>query len=147
MTDKDIETIETIETTEPEAVDQGGPQSDAGLSATNDRLGGNTLRLRRVSNESTNNYTPFLRSLQIKSSQQQRFLTGVLVVIRQKHLTDLKRGTEAGVRQLTTLLLRGFGNIVWTKNATEWLIEDEELDEGEERLIYKRAGEHDRFKQ
>ncbi|EXJ82392.1 hypothetical protein A1O3_06205 [Capronia epimyces CBS 606.96] len=83
-------------------------------------------------------YFDIFRSLQITRDGYQRFFDGVIRVIRNKHMDDLKRGTEASLQHLTDLTLRAFGYIVWTPGSP-WLIHDDELPEDEVRLMHVRG--------
>lgn len=107
-----------------------------------DRPKGSALRQRHPLNinESADNYTDLFRSLQLQPELYERFLDGVLKVIRQKNIKELHRGTDASIRHLSSLVLRGYRTIVW-KEGSEWLLEDLELDEGEERLLHGRDNE------
>ncbi|EXJ81609.1 hypothetical protein A1O1_07674 [Capronia coronata CBS 617.96] len=83
-------------------------------------------------------YSNTFRELQIGNDQHERFYDGVIRVIRNKHPEEIKRGTEASLKQLTDLTLRGFGYIVWKEGST-WLIPADELDEDEVRLVHVRG--------
>jgi hypothetical protein len=107
-----------------------------------DRPKGSALRQRHQLNinESADDYTDLFRSLQLQPELYERFLDGVLKVIRQKNIKELQRGTDASIRHLSSLVLRGYRTIVW-KEGSEWLLGDLELDEGEERLLHGRDNE------
>ena len=93
-------------------------------------------------NEFADDYTDLFRALQIRPELHERFLEGVLKVIRNKHIKELQKGSEAGIRQLTKLVMRGYRNIVW-KERSEWLLGEEDLDDGEEKLVH--GGENERY--
>jgi hypothetical protein len=109
---------------------------------TGDRPKGSTLRQRHQLNinESVDDYADLFRNLQLRPELYERFLDGVLKVIRQKNIKELQRGTVASIRHLSSLVLRGYRTIVW-KGGSEWLLDDSELDEGEERLLHGRDNE------
>ncbi|KAK5053210.1 hypothetical protein LTR84_002184 [Exophiala bonariae] len=83
-------------------------------------------------------YKDLYRQLQITPALHDRFYLQVLRIVRNKHIDDLKRGSEASIRTLTDLLLRGFGGHVW-EEYKGWLLPVDQLDEGEERLNYVRG--------
>jgi hypothetical protein len=127
----------------PDASDSSGLLNDARSEIVADgRPKGSTLRQRHQLNinESINDYVDLFRNLQLRPELYTRFLDGVLKVIRQKNIKELQRGTDASIRHLSSLLLRGYRTIVW-KEGSEWLLEDSELDEGEERLRHGRDNE------
>lgn len=116
-------------------------QSEGTMMASRPKAANLRPRALRDIDESGADYAPYFRSLQIKPQCYDRFLTGVINVIRHKHMPDLKRGTDLSIRGLTSLVLRGFGYIVWTRDAAHWLIEDAELEADEERLVHVKGGE------
>lgn len=83
-------------------------------------------------------YKDLYRQLQIAPSLHDRFYLQVLRIVRNKHIDDLKRGSEASMRLMTDLLLRGFGSHVWEERKG-WLLPVDQLNEGEERLTYVRG--------
>lgn len=87
-------------------------------------------------------YKGFYRQLQLSPALYDRFYLHILRPTRNKHINDLKRGTAASIKLMTDILLRGFGYIVWEARLS-WLIPDDQLDEGEERLFYVRGQGHD----
>ena len=100
------------------------------------------IRARKVSelDESVEDYEEFFQQLQIKPERYQEFFDGIIYVIRQKHLNDLRRGTAASIKSLTNFLLRGYGYVAWPPSST-WLVKDP----GEERLVHVRGGTNDRY--
>jgi len=84
-------------------------------------------------------YGDFYRQLQISPAHHFKFWDGILRLTRRKHLDDLKRGTPASFRNLTEVVLRGFGYIIWRANSA-WLLPLDQLGEGEELLVYVRQG-------
>src|SRR5271156_5953822 len=87
------------------------------------------LRTRLESNESAEDYTEYFNQLQIRPDRHQHFFTGALYPVRQKHLDELKRGTDASMRNLSALFLRGYGYKIWPVDSA-WLVDEP----GEERL-------------
>ena len=83
-------------------------------------------------------YAPSFRELQVREEKYFDFHNGVVRVIRNKHHEQVKRCTDYSVRHLTDLVLRAFGYIVWS-TGSEWLIDEDELDEGEARLVYRKG--------
>ena len=83
-------------------------------------------------------YRDLYRQLQIKQSRCDEFYDGILCIVRNKHSDQLKRGTAASIRTVTETLLRGYGYLVWAEDK-DFLMASEELDEGEERLVYVRT--------
>ncbi|EHY61007.1 hypothetical protein ABEF92_004005 [Exophiala dermatitidis] len=83
-------------------------------------------------------YHPIMRQLQIRPDQFDRFYNGVIRHIRNKHTEEIKRNTDASHRQLTTLVLRGFGYIIWTAGS-EWTLDDNDLEPDEVRLTHVRG--------
>ncbi|KAL2433768.1 hypothetical protein ABEF95_010423 [Exophiala dermatitidis] len=83
-------------------------------------------------------YHPIMRQLQIRPDQFDRFYNGVIRHIRNKHTEEIKRNTDASHRQLTTLLLRGFGYLIWT-SGSEWTLDDNDLEPGEVRMTHVRG--------
>jgi hypothetical protein len=127
----------------PDANDSSGLLDDARSEiVAGDRPKGSTLRQRHQLNinESVDDYADLFRNLQLRPELYERFSDGVLRVIRQKNIKELQRGTDASIRHLSSLVLRGYRTIVW-KEGSEWLLEDSELDEGEERLLQGRDNE------
>ena len=127
----------------PDANDSSSLLDDARSEiVVGDRPKGSTLRQRhqRNINESVDDYADLFRNLQLRPEFYERFSDGVLKVIRQKNIKDLQRGTDASIRHLSSLVLRGYRTIVW-KKGSEWLLEDLELDQGEERLLQGRDNE------
>jgi hypothetical protein len=110
------------------------------------RLKGAQLRLRHqlASTESAADYADLFRTLQIRPGLYQRFLDGILKVVRQKNIKELQRATDASIKQLSSLVLRGYRNIVWKKGSA-WLLEDSELEEGEKRLLHGADNERYAF--
>lgn len=110
------------------------------------RLKGAQLRLRHqlASTESATDYADLFRTLQIRPDLYQRFLDGILKVVRQKNIKELQRATDASIKQLSSLVLRGYRNIVWKKGSA-WLLEDSELEEGEKRLLHGADNERYAF--
>ena len=82
-------------------------------------------------------YSTILRQLQIRPDRYTQFYNGVLRPNRNKHDLDIKRCSSASLKNVTGMLLRGYGYIVWKAN-TPWLLEQSELEEGEVRLVYDR---------
>jgi hypothetical protein len=127
----------------PDANDSSGLLDDIRSEiVAGDRPKGSALRQRHQlnTNESVDDYTDLFRNLQLRPELYERFLDGVLKVIRLKNIKELQRGTDASIRHLSSLVLRGYRTIVW-KEGSEWLLEDSELDEGEERLLHGRDNE------
>jgi hypothetical protein len=126
----------------PDANDSSCLFDDTHSEIVGDRPKGSTLRLRHQLNvnESVDDYADLFRNLQLRPELYERFSDGVLKVIRQKNIKELQRGTDASIRHLSSLVLRGYRTIVW-KEGSEWLLEDSELDEGEERLLHGRDNE------
>lgn len=92
-------------------------------------------------------YTNTFRTLQLRPEMYERFYNGVLRVVRKKHITDIKRGTDFAYRTTTTALIRGFGYLIWCKDST-WLLDEHEFEQGESRIIYVKAahnGENDSY--
>ena len=122
----------------PDKNDSGGLLDDTRSETISvaGRPHGSTLRQRHHQNinESAADYADLFRTLQIRPEQHERFLDGVLKVIRQKNIKELQRATDASIKLLTSFVLRGYRNIVWKENGG-WLLEDRELDRGEERLL------------
>ncbi|KAL2397715.1 hypothetical protein ABEF93_003714 [Exophiala dermatitidis] len=83
-------------------------------------------------------YHPIMRQLQIRPDQFNRFYNGVIRHIRNKHTEEIKRNTDASHRQLTTLVLRGFGYIIWTAGS-EWTLDDNDLEPDEVRFTHVRG--------
>jgi hypothetical protein len=108
-----------------------------------DRPKGSKLRQRHHQevNESFTDYADLFRALQIRPESYERFLNGVLKVLRQKNVKELQSGTDAKIRHLSWLVLRGYRSIIW-KEGSKWLLEDEELEEGEKRLLH--GGDNER---
>lgn len=141
----------------PEAHDcsahQHGTHSEAVSLAG--RPKGSTLRPRRLTavHESPADYADLFRALQIRPESYERFLNGVLKVLRQKNMKELQSGTDAKIRQLSRLVVRGYRSIIWAEGSywlredgepgAPWLLDREELNEGEERLLH--GGDHERF--
>ncbi|KAJ9614000.1 hypothetical protein H2200_002136 [Cladophialophora chaetospira] len=86
-------------------------------------------------------YHSIYRQLQIRPDKYYDFNNGVVRFTRNKHFAEIRKGTNAGIRMATGLLLRGFGFKVWRKGS-DWLIDESELDEGEARFVYERKKEH-----
>ncbi|OAP54639.1 hypothetical protein AYL99_11087 [Fonsecaea erecta] len=86
-------------------------------------------------------YAPIFRRLQIRPEKYQIFHSGVVRVIRNRHHKLIQRASDASLRNMTELLLRAFGYIVW-KADSEWLLSGPELDQGEDRLVYVRGKDH-----
>jgi len=127
----------------PDANDSSSLVDDARSEiVTGSRPKGSTLRQRHQLNinESVDDYADLFRNLQLRPEFYERFSDGVLKVIRQKNIKELQRGTDASIRHLSSLVLRGYRTIVW-KKGSEWLLEDSELDQGEERLLQGRDNE------
>ena len=113
-----------------------------------DRPKGSDLRQRRLPeiHESPADYADLFRALQIRPESYERFLNGVLKVVRQKNIKELQSGTDAKIRQLSRLVLRGYRTLIWKEGSfwllengepgANWLLEADELDQGEERLLY-----------
>lgn len=84
-------------------------------------------------------YSGFFRQLQLKPQKYLEFYNGVIWPLRYNHIEEIQRGTPAGYRAFTNRLLRGYGYIIWPSNSaptSEWLIDVEDLDEGDVRLTY-----------
>lgn len=84
-------------------------------------------------------YSDFYRQLQLKPQKYLEFYNGVIWLLRYNHIEEIQRGTPAGYRAFTNRLLRGYGYIIWPSNSaptSEWLIDGEDLYEGEVRLTY-----------
>ena len=105
---------------------------------------GSTLRQRHHLSltESADDYADLFRALQIRPEMHELFLEGLLKKIRRKHIKELQTGTDASIRGLTKLVLRGYRTIVWNEDS-EWLLEEEKLAEGEERLLH--GGENEQY--
>jgi hypothetical protein len=113
-----------------------------------DRPKGSDLRQRRLPeiHESPADYADLFRALQIRPESYERFLNGVLKVVRQKNIKELQSGTDAKIRHLSRLVLRGYRTLIWKEGSfwllengepgANWLLEADELDQGEERLLY-----------
>ncbi len=82
-------------------------------------------------------YHPLYRQLQVKPAKYYDFNNGVVRHIRNKHFVDIKRGSDASIKSISGLVLRGFGHEVW-RAGSDWLLEDKDLDEGEVRIVYDR---------
>jgi hypothetical protein len=141
----------------PEAHDSSGLPDDTPsqtISAV-DRPRGSALRQRRLPeiHESVADYADLFRALQIRPESYERFLNGVLKVVRQKNIKELQSGTDAKIKQLSRLVLRGYRTLVWNEGScwqmengelgANWLLEAEELEQGEERLLH--GGDNERF--
>lgn len=85
-------------------------------------------------------YSDIFRRLQIRPGKYEDFYNGVVRFIRNKHVAEIKRGTNASFTYTSRLLLRAFGYIVWPPGS-EWLIDDADLSAGEVRLTYSRKKE------
>ncbi|KIW58983.1 hypothetical protein PV05_03471 [Exophiala xenobiotica] len=99
-------------------------------------------------------YSDIFRKLQLKPGKYFDFWNGVLRVLRSNHLDEIQRGTASVYKQFSNRLLRGYGTIVWVSQVDEWLIDAADLDEGEDRLTYRKpratrpasdVSENDRF--
>ena len=68
------------------------------------------------------------------------FYNGVIRYMRNKNIAtaDIKRCSAASLKNITTLLLRAFGYIVWP-GGSDWLLDEADLEEGEARLVYMRG--------
>lgn len=84
-------------------------------------------------------YRDFYRQLQISPDHHFKFWDGILRLARRKHLDDIKRGTPASIKNLTDLVLRGFGYIIWAETSV-WLLPFDQLEDGEQPLVYLRKG-------
>lgn len=83
-------------------------------------------------------YSDIFRKLQLKPGKYFDFWNGVLRVLRSNHLDEIQRGTASVYKQFSNRLLRGYGTIVWVSQGDEWLIDAADLDEGEDRLTYRK---------
>jgi hypothetical protein len=86
-------------------------------------------------------YAPVFRQLQIRPDRYYDFHNGVVRVIRVKHSDEIKRSSDASIKNLAGLMLRAFGYIVWAPKST-WLLDETELEEGEARLVYLKGRTH-----
>ncbi|KAI1612982.1 hypothetical protein EDD36DRAFT_252180 [Exophiala viscosa] len=82
-------------------------------------------------------YSDIFRRLQIRPDKYQEFYNGVVRFERNKHVAELKRGSDASLTSTSRILLRAFGYIIWAPDS-QWLIDDSILSEGEVRLTYSR---------
>jgi hypothetical protein len=127
------------ETEMPDTNDSSGLLDDTGSETISfaDRPKGSTLRQRHQQdiNESAADYADLFRTLQIRPDHYERFLDGVLKVLRTKHIKELQRGTDASIKHLSSLVVRGYRTIIW-RMGSEWLVGDGELERGEERLLH-----------
>lgn len=97
-------------------------------------------------------YSEMLRQLQINPPVQQDWFTQNLKTIRNKKWARnlLARGDTDSLNTLSNKCLTALGNLTWSAGNRQWLIPQEQLDEGEQPLIYKppgqrRNGDHDRY--
>jgi hypothetical protein len=141
----------------PDTDDSGGILDDTPSETISlaDRPKGSALRQRRLTeiNESAADYADLFRALQIRPESYERFLNGVLKVVRQKNIKELQSGTDAKIKQLSRLVLRGYRTLIWKDGSfwrqengglgANWLLEAEELEQGEERLLH--GGDNERF--
>jgi len=78
-------------------------------------------------------YSDILRELQIAPAYYSDFLNLCILPIRRKHWVEIRRCSEASLRHMSDLMLRGYGYVVWKENSP-WLVTD--LEPGEERLVH-----------
>ncbi|KIX05097.1 uncharacterized protein Z518_05969 [Rhinocladiella mackenziei CBS 650.93] len=83
-------------------------------------------------------YDTIYQQLQIRPEKRQEFYNGVIRNIRNKHHVEIKRGTDTSIKNISNLLLRAFGYLVWAPDSA-WLVDIADLDEGETRLVYVRG--------
>ncbi|EXJ61199.1 uncharacterized protein A1O5_11991 [Cladophialophora psammophila CBS 110553] len=83
-------------------------------------------------------YAPIFRQLQIRPDKHQDFHNGVIRVIRNKHYKQIQRASDRSLKNVTDLLLRAFGYIIW-KTSSEWVLAETDLDEEEAKLVYVRG--------
>ena len=105
---------------------------------------GSTLRQRHHLSltECADDYADLFRALQIRPEMHELFLEGLLKKVRRKHIKELQTGTDASIRGLTKLVLRGYRTIVWNERS-EWLLEEAKLAKGEARLLH--GGENEQY--
>ncbi|KIW93136.1 uncharacterized protein Z519_05741 [Cladophialophora bantiana CBS 173.52] len=83
-------------------------------------------------------YAPIFRQLQIRPDKHQDFHNGVIRVIRNKHYKQIQRASDRSLKNVTDLLVRAFGYIIW-KTSSEWVLDETDLDEEEAKLVYVRG--------
>lgn len=83
-------------------------------------------------------YGSVYRQLQIKKEKCQDFYNNIIRVFRNKNWILIVRSSEKSLEKTTDVLLRAYGSVVWIAGS-EWQMDADELDEGEEQLMYVKG--------